>query len=156
MRQGPTIEPSSRVGGGDAVAARGDNKGSNHSRQGNGGTAQVMDADGPALELLSWALMARESSMLCRRETRRGDLQRERPSRETVAEGERRKRRERERERIKRERMKRERVHRERMKTWTQRGSHVVDGIRKPSTSAGMLTWCHKLDIKKGRATIWT
>ena len=35
------------------------------------------------------------------------------------------------------------------MKTWTQRGSHVGDGIRKPSTSAGMLTWCHKLDIKK-------
>ena len=60
--------------------------------------------------------------------------------------------------------MKRERVHRERMKMWTQRGSHVGDGIRKPSTSAGMLTWCHKLDIKKivpqsgpkrkGRATI--
>ena len=50
--------------------------------------------------------------------------------------------------------MKRERVQRERMKTWTQRGSHVGDGIRKPSTSAGMLTWCHKLDIKKGRATL--
>ena len=54
---GPEDEPSSRVGGGDTVAAGGGNKGSNHSRQGNGGTAQVMDADGPALALLSWALM---------------------------------------------------------------------------------------------------
>ena len=72
---GPKDEPSSTVGGGDGVAARGGNKGSNHSRQGNGGTAQVMDADGPALALLSWTLMARESSTLCRRETRRGDLQ---------------------------------------------------------------------------------
>ena len=38
----------------------------------------------------------------------------------------------------------RERIKRERMKTWTKRGSHMGDGIRKPSTSAGM----------KGRATI--
>ena len=30
------------------------------------------------------------------------------------------------------------------------------DGITKPSTSAGMLTWCHNLDIEKGGATVWT
>ena len=37
-----------------------------------------------------------------------------------------------------------------------KRGSHVGDGIRKSSTSAGMMTWCHNLDIEKGGATIWT
>ena len=38
------------------------------------------------------------------------------------------------------------------MKTWTKRGN----GITKLSTSAGMLTWCHNLDIEKGGATVWT
>ena len=60
-------------------------------------------------------------------------------ARETVAEGERRKRR----EIIMGER---ERIKRERMKTWTKRVSHA--GITKLYTLAGMLTWWHNLDLK--------
>ena len=42
------------------------------------------------------------------------------------------------------------------MNMWTKRGSHVGDGITKPSTSVGILTRCHNLDIEKGGATIST
>ena len=45
---------------------------------------------------------------------------------------------------------------RERERRGQKRDSQVGDGITKPSTSAGMLTWCHNLDIEKGGATIWT
>ena len=49
--------------------------------------------------------------------------------------------------------MKRERMNVD--KTW-QPYHRMWNGIRKSSTSAGMLTWCHNLDIEKGGATIWT
>ena len=40
--------------------------------------------------------------------------------------------------------------------TWTKRGSQVGDIITKPFNLAGMLTWCHNLDIEKAGATNWT
>ena len=92
---------------------------------------------------------SRLTTHACERARGRGDV-----ARETIAEGERRKRREkeRERERIKRERMKRERVKRENEdvdKTWQPRGGRNNKTVHNLQPQSGhRKRWCHNLDIK--------
>ena len=95
--------------------------------------------------------------MICSQHRRKNLFEREKSSRETIAEGERRKRRERERERIKRERMKRERVQRERMKTWTtwqphgglnEKTVHLSGNADVVPQTGHKKRSCHNLDLK--------